>query len=421
MKQKDRIEILRAEVEIPEVVQKKAEEAFARIREEQEMGEFVRKQEEGEFTRIKGEGKENMGWKKDVNRNANRAENRNRRGRSSGRRMWTAAAAAAVLTVCFAGAAAAYMQWSRGLEDGLQTTAEQRQKLEENQMASFVGQSVTQGDVTVTMQQCIVDNYFAHLSFRVDGYTVEDGVQPGFDEVTAEVESSGEFSGGWNASFYNGLIWGNDGSPIHAEDGTPFAGNDTINYTMADGSMEFQIDMQTNAKGSLINQPIHVELTDLGVFDEKAGITVEKEGNWTFDWVLQGSDEMTSYELNAPLGDTGATVVSAELSPISIALKYDFPKQEETELAEDENGETFMHTDYAEPPHFAGVRLKDGTIYVYLENGGTEGYCDTDTYQAIWALSRVIDVEQVESLLFIKSYWEGEPDLYTNLYEVPVL
>ncbi len=46
---------------------------------------------------------------------------------------------------------------------------------------------------------------------------------------------------------------------------------------------------------------------------------------------------------------------------------------------------------------------------------------ESEIYESKVALARVIDVDQVESLLFIKSYPEGEEPLQEeNLYIVPI-
>ena len=90
----------------------------------------------------------------------------------------------------------------------------------------------------------------------------------------------------------------------------------------------------------------------------------------------------------------------------------------------DENGQEIICTTYQEPPAFTGVQMKDGTIYTGISNGVMAGYVDndSDTYECKIALSQVIDVDQVESLLFIKSYPEGEQPLTEeNLYFVPVV
>ena len=89
----------------------------------------------------------------------------------------------------------------------------------------------------------------------------------------------------------------------------------------------------------------------------------------------------------------------------------------------DENGEESVHTTFKEAPSFTGVRLKDGTIYTGISGAGVTWYEseDSEQYRDISALQRVIDVDQVESLLFVKSYPEGAQMLgEDNLYFVPV-
>ncbi|MDY3250248.1 MAG: DUF4179 domain-containing protein [Candidatus Choladocola sp.] len=341
----------------------------------------------------------------------------------SRRRMWPVAAAAVLVIGTISVSAAAYIHWSRGLEERLRITAEQRQELEKNQMASYVGQSVTQGEVTVTAQESIVDNYFAHLSFKVEGYQAEAGRQPGFSGIAVTVGEDEDYTGGWSASFYDGIVPGPDGKAIHT-DGTPLAEGEEISYVMEDGSMEFHVDMMSDEKGAFFDKPIHVELKDLGVYSGKAeDVAVEAEGDWSFDWILTGSEDVKKLELNAPLEGSEAVILEAELSPISVSVTYDFPRQSETEMGTDENGEATVCTTYKEPPYFTGVRLKDGTIYTCISGGGISGYEteDTDIYKSITALERVIDVDQIESLLFIRSRPEGEQPLTEeNLYFVSV-
>jgi len=107
--------------------------------------------------------------------------------------------------------------------------------------------------------------------------------------------------------------------------------------------------------------------------------------------------------------DTNATVIKAELSPISIKVEYQFPWQEVTE------------TEPAEP---VGVKMKDGTLYPDISMGGNSmgyGPDGSDIISNTFPIDRIIDVEQVESLLFIKSYPENEePMTEDNFYVVPI-
>lgn len=344
-------------------------------------------------------------------------------------RIWRLAGAAAIVTLLGAGAAAAYSHsWSNWLGDGLQADTEQQQALEEKNMTAFPEQSVTQNGVTITAQQSIVDSYFAYLSFKVEGFEVEDGVQPGFDSVSVTVgDTDGTvpdgYNGGMSASFYNGLLMGEDGRAIHA-DGTPLAENEAISYTMADGSLEYRVTMQCDKKDYYIGKEVHVTLTDLDIYTGKAeGSEICVEGVWSFDWNLAGNSDARACTMEEALGDSGAVLTAAEISPISITVTCEMPRQEETEMGIDENGNEFVHTYYTEPPALTGVRLKDGTMYTRIAGAGQTGYVseDSDTWRSISALERIIDPDEVESLLFVRSYpAEGSVLQEENLYIVPV-
>ena len=98
---------LQQDVEIPEVVRKKADQAFAKIRAEQE--------ETG------------MDNKKVV------SYNKKRTGRKvfSKRKIAAVAAVAALATATVTAGAAAYMKWSTGMAEGMQATETQQKQLED--------------------------------------------------------------------------------------------------------------------------------------------------------------------------------------------------------------------------------------------------------------------------------------------------
>ena len=106
-------------------------------------------------------------------------------------------------------------------------------------------------------------------------------------------------------------------------------------------------------------------------------------------------------------------------------VEYDFPRREIEEEYINENGVPGTVTMLAEPPAAMGVKLKDGTVIKYLYIGpGQGGYSEEngDTYALLMAADRVIDVDEIESILFLKSFDEtlnehAEPEFY----EVPIL
>ena len=131
---------LQQDVEIPEVVRKKADQAFARIHAEQEKTEPDNR-------------KVVLYNKKETERKA-----------ISKRKIAVVAAVAALATATVTAGATAYMKWSAGMAEGMQATETQQKQLEDNGMAAFTSQSCTDAGVTVTAEQSITDNYNSHIS-----------------------------------------------------------------------------------------------------------------------------------------------------------------------------------------------------------------------------------------------------------------
>lgn len=397
MNQQSILEALKKDVEIPEVVKTKADEAFASIR------------KEGKVRSIS---------------NAQGGRGRKRRtALAFPKKRMAVIVAAAVLCFATITVTAAYLNWSKSLSEGLQLTEEQKVEMQETNMVTFVNQEAVDQGIKVTAVQSITANYYTHLAFKVEGYEVEDEIQPGFENVTVTVDGKQDFN--YNAGFYDGLIMGTDGRVARA-DKTPIDFDSNMfleQYKLEDGSMEYRMTLfHATEKDYFLNKPIHVEMKNLGTVD-KAEYFNRIDGNWNFDWTLQGCGDMKEVKLNERIGDTNATVVRAELSPISLLVEYEFPRQQVTEVGTDENGEEKTFQLYAEPPHFTGVKMKDGTWYPFLNAGpGSMGYQseDSDIYRDTFAIDRMIDVDQVESLLFYKSTPENGEYTEENFYSIPI-
>ena len=119
----------------------------------------------------------------------------------SKRKIAVVAAVAALATATVTAGAAAYMKWSAGMAEGMQATETQQKQLEDNGMAVFTSQSCTDAGVTVTAQQSITDNYNSHISFKVEGFQVEDGQQPDFGSISVLVDGKDDLN--LDAGFYD--------------------------------------------------------------------------------------------------------------------------------------------------------------------------------------------------------------------------
>ena len=388
MKKNDTIYTLQQNIEIPDIVTEKANMAF----------EQIRKDAGSSSDKI-------VTYQKPVKKS---------------RKKYVAAALIATMTVGAVSAYAAYTNWSHGMKEELRISEEQQKNLEANGMAAFSDASVTDAGVTVTAQQSITDNYYTYLSFKVEGYSVEKGVQPDFETISVTADGQDV---SWGGRFYDGMISGDDGIVVNADGSAPETeadGSMIENYVMDDGSLEYHMILKSHEKGFFTGKQLHVELENLGTV-AKAQYFPDIEGSWKLDMTLGGADTAKYIETNEKLGDTETTVTGVELSPVSMRITYDFPKTEpRMEEFEDENGEIQTIAWPAQPPFAFGIRLKDGTVMKYISAGSeSTGYTSEEgqEYVVSFPLDRVIDPDQVEAVLF-REYNEESNEHLT--YEVPL-
>lgn len=388
MKKNDTIYTLQQNIEIPDIVTEKANMAF----------EQIRKDASSSSDKI-------VTYQKSVKKS---------------RKKYVIAALIATMTVGAVSAYAAYTNWSHGVKEELRISEEQQKNLEANGMAAFSDASVTDAGVTVTAQQSITDNYYTYLSFKVEGYSVEKGVQPDFETISVTADGQDV---SWGGRFYDGMISGNDGMFVNADGSEPETeadGSMIENYMMDDGSLEYHMILKSHEKGFFTGKQLHVELENLGTV-AKAQYFPDIEGNWILDMTLGGADTARYIETCEKLGDTETIVTGVELSPVSMRVTYDFPKTEpRMEEFEDENGEIQTIAWPAQPPFAFGIRLKDGTVMKYISAGSeSTGYTSEEgqEYVVSFPLDRVIDPDQVEAVLF-REYNEESNEHLT--YEVPL-
>ena len=388
MKKNDTIYTLQQNIEIPDIVTEKANMAF----------EQIRKDAGSSSDKI-------VKYQKSVKKS---------------RKKYVVAALIATMTVGAVSAYAAYTNWSHGMKEELRISEEQQKNLEANGMAAFSDESVTDAGVTVTAQQSITDNYYTYLSFKVEGYSVEKGVQPDFETISVTADGQDV---SWGGRFYDGMISGDDGMVVNADGTAPETeadGSMIENYVMDDGSLEYHMILKSHEKGFFTGKQLHVELENLGTV-AKAQYFPDIEGNWILDMTLGGADTARYIETCEKLGDTETIVTGVELSPVSMRITYDFPKTEpRMEEFEDENGEIQTIALPAQPPFAFGIRLKDGTVMKYISAGSeSTGYTSEEgqEYVVSFPLDRVIDPDQVEAVLF-REYDEENGKQLT--YEVPL-
>ena len=201
-----------------------------------------------------------------------------------------------------------------------------------------------------------------------------------------------------------------DGSPAQMD----AEGGIIPDYYNAEGKMELDVrlspvDGKGNDLSDLSGKTIAVQMNDFG----------DTAGTWRLEWTLGEEEGAVKAQPEAALGDSGATVTSVALFQTSAVICYDFPKQELQGKAVDENGNIVTFTEYAEPPAFVGLQMQDGTVCAegLLSGGGSSGYINAegDVFVTRVSFAKVIDPNQVQSLLFLKE--EGSSDKTGSIAE----
>ena len=308
-------------------------------------------------------------------------------------------------------AAAIHHYWGRGMNGNIQASDTQQQALTENGIATvyrenpdYPSLAVTENGITVAPETVIVDDRFAYMSFRISGYHIEEGEEPGFYMVGVYQGDDPEDEGSWvnlyGGSMYDGIIPDENGSPVY-EDRSPLEhyedGSLIRHYTDSNGDMEYIIQAGiVDQNDSLLGKTIHVNFENLGIFPglKKGKFITEVEGNWNFEINLSDVSSARDIEVGQRVEGTGFVMESINISPIS--MKVNYVVIESPEIYEDENG----------IPRVQGVVLKDGTRLPYLTDGGKTGYTDSARSNAyhIAGYDRVIDVDEIAALIVLISY-----------------
>lgn len=317
-----------------------------------------------------------------------------------------AIAAALLLGITVFGAAA---HWSSGFLQKMNISEKQMEKLQgsDGSLVEMPNVSDTHDGITVSTAQCLFDGNAIHISFYVEGYELENTEEPELEYINIYID--GRETHNYAFGFFNGIDWSDRENPIMA-DGTPVLededGNYIPNYRIADGKMEIDLDISPIDENGKRLSEVDLENKEIEVVMGNFGTL---KGEWKLKWILNSFEKGVEFKVDRELGETGIKVTTAVLYPASAIIRMDFPMVEIIGTGVDENGNEISYTDFEEPPAFIGVKLKDGTVYTDLFNGGSEGYEDgnNDVFVSRINFSKIIETDEVDSLLFIREYPEN--------------
>ena len=363
----DEKKILQEDVELPEVVLSKANHALEMIRQEET---------------------ENMA-----------ADNQKNSKKNTRRIKSQVAAATAVCVLAVGGVsavAAIHHNWGRGMSGNIQATDTEQQKLTDDGVAvvypekeEYENLKITNNGVTIAPNTVIVDAQFAYLSFTISGYNLNEGEEPGFEDVniTSDDMEINMFGG-----MYDGIVCNEEGAPVY-EDGSELqftdSGDIVSHYYDENGNLEYFIQAHIAEAGdTMLGKTVKVDFKNLGTL-YKTEFTDGVEGDWNFEITLPSVSSAREFDVNKAIDGTSFTLTKLEISPVSLNATY--TTDNAPEANQDDLG----------VPCVKGVVLKDGSRLPYLTDGGSIGYTDDSETEAynILGYDRVIDVDNVKALI----------------------
>ncbi len=344
------------------------------------------------------------------------------RKRSHGtKKLLVLALAAALLLVTLTGAAA-FTRWSREAQhryNPSQEIKEQTEKsglsvmLEEKTTEPASGNILTATDqgITITAVQSIIDQHQGEITFRIEGFDLPEGRDPWawLDMTDITIDGRSDFYTYMGGGFFDGTTYNDAGEWIYAETGEPVRSDDTgsviLDWTAQDGSMEYTIPFHFRDDfGDVEGKEIVVNFHAFGLQPEtKTGEFLKQvEGSWELRWRLKQSADSISISPNAEIGDSGVILLTAEIGQKTIRTTY--------QLQEHWEG---FDTLIPLPQAVSAVRMKDGSEHpCSITSEGYQSQEDRDSliyFVDANMFDTILDISQVESLLFITG-WEEDAD-----------
>lgn len=340
------------------------------------------------------------------------------------KRMLAVALVAAAALVTLTGAAV-FTRWSHNAQVRYQPSQQIKEQAADSGLSVMLdgkstqpsGQSdakevlsATDQGITVTAVQTIADKYGCELTFRVEGFQLPaEDIQPwAWDSVT--IDGSHDFYTSLSGGFYDGTTHNENGEWVYASNGQPVKSRQDkyqsaiMDWVADDGSMEYTIYIKfRDQSGAYLGKEIAVHFDGFGTAPMKGGIMEEKlvDGDWDLHWTLTGADSDSSTVTitpNAEIGDSGLTMLEAEIGQKSIQAVYQ----------SDHDWDGWKQLESLSPP-LHKVIMNDGTSVLVqptkedYHRWETERICVV-TYTTV---DGILDISKLESLAYHKG-WETD-------------
>lgn len=369
--------VMGQEMEVPESVNLRIDETLRKIKNENQS----QSESQGEITPFV---KKEKHWKRNV-----------------------AAAAACVLALSGITVTAATLSgWNQDVAKKFSVDEKRQKMLSDKKVTVPVEAQAENGGYRIKLEQALCSDQYMYLYFTItapEGENISNDI--GFHGVSLLADGE-DIS---DDKYMGGYCSGVPDEEVLQEDWN----SNSIHY-------EFWVQMDEERE-SLSGKTMTARFKDMyfGTTQDEENIVQGPTGTWDLSWKLDYESSEQDFTVNQKLEQENTVVKKISLSPISIAVEYDWKREKETVTVINQDGTEGTTELYKDPEVWpAALKLKDGTVEELDTSGmGEGGYVSQDekdsTYRVSNGCGKVIDVDNVVSVIFHSN--ETEQD-----YEVSI-
>ncbi len=270
----------------------------------------------------------------------------------------------------------AAVRWNQRALDNFSANNQQQEQLAEDGYSSQLVQSVSDNDITISVEQTIQDKNLIYILFKV----TSDNLQ-----ITEN-----------NAMGYN--IKATNGPDFYTSMSSGFV--DEFLQPDISNSREYEIWIQKKTDYDFTGAKLSINFNALQEYEGKAGPTNDLvKGQWDFSIDLSANNSVTLV-VNKTVSVDGCDIAvhKIELSPLSYTIYCDGDDVKALQKADNIN---FDELDITYPLIISAIQYKDATEI--QESGGlmSESFNkESKEYIATGKFSKVIDMNQIQAIMF---------------------
>lgn len=288
-------------------------------------------------------------------------------------------AAAVMLFGTVTATGAALLKWNPMVAEKFEADEMQQDLLTAKGMAEEQSISTENNGVTIEVEQTLADDRYMYALFKITApEEMKLDQDTFFDEFN--LTSNGQEV---PADHSSGVVENEDGM-------------DNVTY--------WEVWIQQTEADHLKGSDITANFVNMSLLKaDKIGTEALVDGVWDLTWQVPDTDVRENFAVNHEFSQYGVTVKNISITPLSMEITYDWPRNVISEQAITDDGSMTEIQYFEEPLAARSFRLKDGTT-VDIPRGSMQssGYADEagTEYADSIAFSKVVNIDQIESVLF---------------------